>query len=213
MDSDERLAKRRAYYLANREEICAKVRTYRSEHREELKEKEAARYKRRREAVLAQKKEYYLEHKEEHRIKNAKYRAENHDELRQKSIERHEANKERDNATCRAWNTNNYEHRKQYYADHRAEYNAHASARRALVLGATIGNIAEIKEIYRIAKDEKRIRCYLCGKLIPIGERHVDHIMPLSKGGQHRPSNLAVACKTCNLSKGAKLPSEMGVLL
>lgn len=36
----------------------------------------------------------------------------------------------------------------------------------------------------------------------------VDHIIPLSRGGLHKPDNLAAACKTCNLSKGNKLITE-----
>ena len=81
------------------------------------------------------------------------------------------------------------------------------------IIGATAAQKAEIAEIYRRAHDDSKVRCYLCGKLIPKGHRHVDHIQPLSKGGAHRPSNLAVACDKCNLSKNAKLPAKVGVLI
>jgi 5-methylcytosine-specific restriction endonuclease McrA len=37
---------------------------------------------------------------------------------------------------------------------------------------------------------------------------HVDHIFPLSKGGQHIVTNLAISCPSCNLSKSAKHPAE-----
>ena len=37
---------------------------------------------------------------------------------------------------------------------------------------------------------------------------HVDHIVPLSRGGEHAISNLAIACPTCNLSKNNKLVEE-----
>ena len=36
-------------------------------------------------------------------------------------------------------------------------------------------------------------------------EHHVDHIIPLAKGGPHLPWNLQVITKTENLSKGAKI--------
>ena len=98
-----------------------------------------------------------------------------------------------------------------------AYYEALNSARRALVagafIGATIAQKAEIVEIYRRAREDKNVRCYICGKKIPLGHRHVDHIVPLSKGGKHVPSNLAIACDECNLSKHDKLPEEMGFLL
>lgn len=35
---------------------------------------------------------------------------------------------------------------------------------------------------------------------------HVDHFMPLAKGGAHVLTNLRIACPTCNLRKSAKLP-------
>ena len=36
-------------------------------------------------------------------------------------------------------------------------------------------------------------------------EYHVDHIIPLAKGGPHLPWNLQVITKDENLSKGAKI--------
>lgn len=104
-----------------------------------------------------------------------------------------------------------------YYQGHKAEFMARNAQRRALktaaTIGATISQKAEIADIYRRAHDDAKVRCYLCGCLIPKGHRHVDHIVPLSKGGKHRPSNLAVACDKCNSHKGAKFPAEVGLLL
>lgn len=34
---------------------------------------------------------------------------------------------------------------------------------------------------------------------------HIDHIIPISKGGNSEPSNLQVLCRTCNLSKSDKM--------
>lgn len=48
--------------------------------------------------------------------------------------------------------------------------------------------------------------CYLCG--VELKDYHVEHRMPLSRGGKHVPWNLALACPSCNLSKGAKVPWE-----
>jgi uncharacterized protein (DUF433 family) len=50
-------------------------------------------------------------------------------------------------------------------------------------------------------------RCYYCGKKI-VGTFHVDHAIPLSRGGSNAPENLVAACIKCNLQKGAKLPHE-----
>lgn len=38
---------------------------------------------------------------------------------------------------------------------------------------------------------------------------NVDHIIPVSKGGQHHPDNLQIMLKTQNSRKGSKCPSSM----
>lgn len=54
-------------------------------------------------------------------------------------------------------------------------------------------------------------RCYLCGKKLK--KYHIDHFIPLAKGGTNDPGNLRLACPKCNLNKGAKHPFELGRLL
>lgn len=48
--------------------------------------------------------------------------------------------------------------------------------------------------------------CQICGKYMPdeVG-LHVDHIIPIKKGGKSVESNLQVLCDKCNLSKGKKI--------
>ena len=45
-----------------------------------------------------------------------------------------------------------------------------------------------------------------CEKTGPRNEFHIDHILPVSKGGSNRIENLQVLCVKCNLSKGPKMP-------
>ena len=49
-------------------------------------------------------------------------------------------------------------------------------------------------------------RCCWC--FCPLIVYHVDHIIPLSKGGSNEPSNIALACPSCNLSKHDRLPND-----
>lgn len=49
--------------------------------------------------------------------------------------------------------------------------------------------------------------CYWCG-VSCADSYHVDHYIPLSKGGAHTVKNLVIACPQCNLSKSAKDPYE-----
>lgn len=49
-------------------------------------------------------------------------------------------------------------------------------------------------------------RCQLCGATQKDGYRlHVDHIIPVSRGGQTVPSNLRTLCERCNMGKSDKL--------
>lgn len=55
--------------------------------------------------------------------------------------------------------------------------------------------------------DRQKWRCAWCAKPCR-DDYHVDHIVPLVKGGSNWPDNLCIACPPCNLSKKAKLPHE-----
>lgn len=37
---------------------------------------------------------------------------------------------------------------------------------------------------------------------------HVDHVIPISKGGGNNPANLLAACACCNQTKGALTPEQ-----
>lgn len=73
--------------------------------------------------------------------------------------------------------------------------------RRAAILNATPdnANLDSIKAIYA--------SCARVSKCLGI-PHHVDHIIPLSKGGLHHEDNLQVIPAAENLSKGAKMPQE-----
>lgn len=53
----------------------------------------------------------------------------------------------------------------------------------------------------------QRGKCWWCGK--PVGESyHVDHRIPLSRGGSNAVENLCITCPECNWRKYDKLPQE-----
>lgn len=54
--------------------------------------------------------------------------------------------------------------------------------------------------------------CEYCG--IQVGDQyHVDHIQPISRGGDGCIQNIAIACEHCNCSKNAKTLQEFDILL
>jgi 5-methylcytosine-specific restriction endonuclease McrA len=83
---------------------------------------------------------------------------------------------------------------------------------RARKLGAegnhTIDDVRALLEL-------QRGRCTCCGKKME--KFHVDHIVPLSRGGSNGKENIQLLCPTCNCGKGAKDPikfmQERGRLL
>lgn len=47
-------------------------------------------------------------------------------------------------------------------------------------------------------------RCNYCMISFDIATKHLDHIVPLAKGGPHSISNVQFLCSTCNLTKWCK---------
>ena len=58
------------------------------------------------------------------------------------------------------------------------------------------------KELKDRIKKRDNYTCQLCGKYMPdeVG-LHIDHIIPVSKGGKSIPSNSQVLCSKCNGKK------------
>lgn len=51
--------------------------------------------------------------------------------------------------------------------------------------------------------------CQYCGSHPPQSIMHVDHVMPVSKGGSNHIDNLITACQSCNLGKSNVLLSSV----
>ena len=64
---------------------------------------------------------------------------------------------------------------------------------------------AVLRELLRAAT-----ACCYCGVSFyePAVKKHIDHVVPVSRGGSGDITNLAVACATCNLRKSSKTLDE-----
>lgn len=49
--------------------------------------------------------------------------------------------------------------------------------------------------------EKLRSRCTYCGKAVEPSDMHMDHIVPLGRGGAHALFNMTLACAGCNVSK------------
>ncbi len=84
---------------------------------------------------------------------------------------------------------------------------------------AVLRLIKLIRTIYRagVAFSKRNIfvrdgfRCAYCGD--HRDRLSIDHIVPKSRGGKTTFENCVSACKTCNLKKGGRTPSEAGMFL
>jgi 5-methylcytosine-specific restriction endonuclease McrA len=85
----------------------------------------------------------------------------------------------------------------------RVAINFNSAKRRALKKKASV-NLAGLKEFVRSVKSKRFATCYYCQKQISSLQIHFDHIVPLSKGGEHSARNLCTSCPNCNLSKHDK---------
>jgi 5-methylcytosine-specific restriction endonuclease McrA len=56
-------------------------------------------------------------------------------------------------------------------------------------------------------------RCQYCGEIFSPSQLTLDHVKPLSHGGKTQWDNIVTACKTCNIKKANKTPSEAGMEL
>jgi 5-methylcytosine-specific restriction endonuclease McrA len=85
----------------------------------------------------------------------------------------------------------------------KASQNATKLKRRAAKMSSMIGD--GVDELVKQIKLSPIVICHLCGAILPGNKCHIDHIIPLSKGGQHSRGNIAPACPSCNIKKGAKI--------
>lgn len=90
---------------------------------------------------------------------------------------------------------------------YRAMKAAHARNRRARIKGN--GGEHSADDIAKIFEGQ-RGRCWWCSK--QLGKNyHVDHRIPIARGGSNGPENLVISCPRCNQSKGTRMPWEMDV--
>lgn len=162
-------------------------------------------------------KEYTREHKDEKKEYDIQYYIDHKEERRQYRGEYYRKNKETSvNKTTQYQREHPIQkaiYRKRYNQTHTAQIRAYNHARRGLENNAEGTHTAqETKNLFY----EQRGICFWCDtQLINPFTRdgegkkaHLDHVIPLVRGGSNWISNLRWTCQFCNHSKGYKLPSE-----
>lgn len=121
--------------------------------------------------------------------------------------------REAENKVSRLYTLNNPEKvrrlRQRWSAAHPEQRKAISHKRRALKRGN--GGTYTAQDIRNKLIAQKHT-CYYChNTLKKRGKKylyHVEHVVPISKGGSNWPDNIVIACPTCNQKKGDKLLHE-----
>ena len=173
-------------------------------------------------------KKYYQEHKKEKNIYTRKYLRE-HPEKKIEYYKRYkQKNYEKEILRGRKYRLENYNKElrrsRLYYQKHKKEclkskfewknknknkVNLYTKRRRHQLKANSKLTLQLIQQIYEDnIKRFGTLTCYLCLQPIPFGKDHLEHRVPVSKGGTNNYENLAIACQKCNCSKHTKTESE-----
>jgi len=76
--------------------------------------------------------------------------------------------------------------------------------------GAAAG-VMRYEDVYQLlarARGGPRRSCYYCKRPSSKKRLHIEHKLPLCRGGTHAAENLCVACVECNVAKGTMSAEE-----
>ena len=175
------------YYRANRTALIERQREFRRSNRDKILAYDAARDRKRRRASGNA---HYASHRIERSAASARRYASNRERILAQRKRRYLV--DHDELRRRA-----KEHRR------KNPESVRASEQKSRALRANAKGRASAAQI-KSRVDFYGGRCAYCGGPY----EHLDHVIPLSRGGMHVPSNLRPACAKCNLSKHAKKLSE-----
>ena len=175
------------FYYKNNKYILNREKKYREKNKEKISQSW---------------KNWYKKNAIKHKNKNKTYAQNNINYVREYALNYYNSNKEKIKNNSLKWAKENKE-----------KVSVNSSKRRARKRNAegffTKENVLKLGENQKW----KCVYCYINIKNI----YHVDHIIPLIKGGSNFPKNLQLLCPTCNLKKSAKHPidfaQENGLLL
>ena len=117
-------------------------------------------------------------------------------------------NRQKNLDTAKAWRQRYPDRVKQFALDWRKNNpeKAHALDARNRTRRKNVSGAFDDKDVERIFKAQ-RGRCAYCHITIS-GGYHVDHIIPIVRGGSNFPKNIQLACANCNWAKHAKDPIQ-----
>lgn len=198
------VARKRAWYFANKDRISAKAKLYRATHKEQQTARGKAWYRANKEAhavimkayrdshkpeQAALSKAWYEDHKEAHQAACRRYQAVNADKISEHNRAYYRANRELALTRAAEWQAANPEKRKVHHANRRAR---------------SVGRLS--LGLPTLLLSEQGGKCCYCFVDLTTTGYHMDHWVPLAQGGSNDDDNIVLACPACNMKKSARMP-------
>jgi len=168
-------ARHREQYTTHKEKIAERGKRYYAEHRDGVLIRSAERYQNNHDAIIEQRKQHNLANPEKMREHSKKY---------------YNANKDTITNRIREWRKNNLDKVRLYW---------HTWYNRVNENG---GKITE--KDWKSLKEKYLFTCLCCGRKEPDIKLTLDHVIPVSLGGENVIENAQPLCQSCNSSKNAK---------
>jgi 5-methylcytosine-specific restriction endonuclease McrA len=200
------LEKGRQRYHENADFYKQQFREYHKNNADEIKKRKRMHYKENKESIGEKIKVNYEENKERFLAYAKKYRTEHKEKVKRQSRDYYSRNKEKLKQSRKEW----------YYSENGREKHFQYNLKRRSYKNHVRFYGIKRKEIL----NRDNWTCQNCGCKVhdrttgdwnTPDKAHIDHIIPISKGGHSEPSNLQILCRTCNLSKHSKVEKQMEI--
>ena len=153
-------------------------------------------------------KEYYLKNKDKINEQRRKKYYSDPLKYKEQSKKSHALNREKRIKKQKEYYIDNVEYFKdknKRYRDSNKDYILLKNQKRKNLLKSKNIPQSEIESLLNL----NDYKCFYCKIIVKRGiNLHLDHKIPLSRGGSHSIDNLVPSCKTCNLQKGTKTDEE-----
>lgn len=177
------------YRRKNSERLNAYWKAWKRAHKDSVRQTTRKRYAQNRTVRLKQIAIYKSENRTSVKLRSKRYDAQPHRRLVRRD-------------STRRWRLANPE-----------KLRAQAIRRRARRRGGVIdGDPRSVNRVVAQCQRCKTFVCYYCGFQFKRKDLHIDHIVPLSKGGEHSVKNICRSCSDCNLKKRDTAVSDLEFL-
>ena len=177
----------------NHEKVKASKAAWNGANPDKVKAHNAAKYAKNPSAIKIKSAAWYANNKETAKATHAAYYAANSEIIKPKCAAYRAANPEKVAATISDWHAANPDARRIYALNRRA---------REKEAGGNLSKCLADK-LFKLQHG----KCACCK--MPLGKNyHMDHIMPLAKGGSNTDDNMQLLTAKCNMQKSAKDPIE-----